>query len=542
MTAAEDERAQRPWRISQAAYPAIVEGFSRHGHGVRKPPTRHTLSRYLEGYVRGFHEHLPFLHLPTFSPTEAPEELVLSMAAVGALYKFEHARGYELLTTARAAVDARLGTLVPEMMASTDVPAAALATPTMQALVALVAMSSWGSGRLVAGALELGTQLAMLLRLSRISEPEPETETDTSWRAWIAVEERRRTMMVGFALLNLQAVAFDTPPPIANREIGLNLPCAIDAWRAPTETRWRQSRERGISVSVSYKTSLTSLLAGQDVPEAADVSALGNYLLMHGLVQQILTERQAAIGHEDGPSLSDDVVESLSRALQAWQRCWGGGGESTLDPLSSHGPVAFNATALLRIAYIRLVADLGPHRSVMTRDPARLARSVARAPLPALRRSRHADVAAGQCVGVLSILVRAGIGYVSRTHSHTWSIIHSLSYIECACFLSLWLRDVADVVAERGAASLRRDERRLLALLTGLMAETEHDNEDAPWAAEGEEDLAVIRRLAPACVGVWARVLQGEHVFQMVDDVSQGLALAAKMLVEQLGEGLGRSE
>lgn len=65
-------------------------------------PSRHTLTRFLEGYASGFHEHVPFLHLPTFSPADAAPELLLAVLAVGAQYRFESNRGYALWYASRA--------------------------------------------------------------------------------------------------------------------------------------------------------------------------------------------------------------------------------------------------------------------------------------------------------------------------------------------------------------------------------------------------------------------------------------------------------
>lgn len=65
-------------------------------------PSRHTLMRFLEGYISGFHEHLPFLHLPTLSPVDMAPELLLAILAVGAQYRFESNRGYALWFAAKA--------------------------------------------------------------------------------------------------------------------------------------------------------------------------------------------------------------------------------------------------------------------------------------------------------------------------------------------------------------------------------------------------------------------------------------------------------
>ncbi|MCJ1301826.1 hypothetical protein MMC08_004627 [Hypocenomyce scalaris] len=63
-------------------------------------PSRHALSRYLAGFVSGFHEHLPFLHIPTLSTQTSPPDLILAIAAVGSHYCFESTTGVEIFKAA----------------------------------------------------------------------------------------------------------------------------------------------------------------------------------------------------------------------------------------------------------------------------------------------------------------------------------------------------------------------------------------------------------------------------------------------------------
>lgn len=65
-------------------------------------PSRHTLTRFLEGYVGGFHDHLPILHLPTLTPAEISPELLLAILAVGAQHRFESHRSNALWYAAKA--------------------------------------------------------------------------------------------------------------------------------------------------------------------------------------------------------------------------------------------------------------------------------------------------------------------------------------------------------------------------------------------------------------------------------------------------------
>jgi hypothetical protein len=98
-------RAGPPWKISWQDHRQIVlmltefssvlpDGFSL--------PSRHTLSRFFEGYISGFHQHLPFLHIPTFSISRCAPELFLAIAAVGAQYRFESTKGNKLWYAAKS--------------------------------------------------------------------------------------------------------------------------------------------------------------------------------------------------------------------------------------------------------------------------------------------------------------------------------------------------------------------------------------------------------------------------------------------------------
>ena len=92
------------WRISTMDHTVIrnrLDEFSSVLPNDFVFPSRHTLTRFLEGYISGFHEHLPFLHLPTLAPTELSPELLLAILAVGAQYRFETNRGHALWYAAK---------------------------------------------------------------------------------------------------------------------------------------------------------------------------------------------------------------------------------------------------------------------------------------------------------------------------------------------------------------------------------------------------------------------------------------------------------
>lgn len=102
----QDEGMRAPlWRISSNDHGVIKSRLDEFSSVLPNDfvfPSRHTLTRYLEGYISGFQEHLPFLHIPTLNPSEIAPELLLAIASVGAQYRFESHRGHALWYAAKA--------------------------------------------------------------------------------------------------------------------------------------------------------------------------------------------------------------------------------------------------------------------------------------------------------------------------------------------------------------------------------------------------------------------------------------------------------
>ncbi|KAF5013635.1 hypothetical protein FDECE_362 [Fusarium decemcellulare] len=205
-----------PWRISLDEYQELSKTVAVWPKSISQSftfPSRHTLSRYLEGYFRGFHAHMPMLHTATLTLVALGPELVLSLAAVGALYRFEHSKGVEIYRVAKALIGWRLDQLHEETVArltSTspryagfaqapresqhDPPSPILSEGQrglhlLQGLLVLMAITSWGERTLVRDALSMASQVATLVREFGISTPEDATTRDTCWEDWIRTEE-----------------------------------------------------------------------------------------------------------------------------------------------------------------------------------------------------------------------------------------------------------------------------------------------------------------------------------------------------------------
>ena len=317
---------------------------------------------------------------------------------------------------------------------------------TIQALIILMAMGTWGPGALLREALTLRSLVALLVKDEGLNSKAASPEEQT-WVQWIEAESQTRTKFVAYCFFNLQCIAYDLPPLILSPEVHLSLPQPADQWKAENSELWLETRGKYPPVDIHFHEALGNLFAGAGPgKDLRSVSSLGNYILMTALIQQIFFIRQTSslrIWSATHHALDPRDIDQLSQALRAWQASWESSLESSLDPCSPNGPVAFNSTALLRLGYIRLHSNLGPCRKLDSHDPAGIARALMES--PALNRSPQLTRAVLQSAHALSIPVKLGIAFVARTQTLSWSIQHSLCNLECAFLLSK-LRDIVEIV------------------------------------------------------------------------------------------------
>ncbi|KAG4219197.1 hypothetical protein PC116_g32323, partial [Phytophthora cactorum] len=217
-------------------------------------PSTQDLQRYVASYFRYFHPHLPFLHIPTLS-FDTPSAgngrsnivggsgcLVLSMAAIGALYEMERSQSKELFEMAKKMIQLYLEERRKADMRKADFrrtpssdqgsqgPESSIHTPLwlVQAMLLNVVyghncgdktandIASTHSTALVSLAQAAGLLRPLKLDSVEIREIQmndaegnwnggikAETEEQAEWLRWKTMEERKRTLYVIFILSSL---------------------------------------------------------------------------------------------------------------------------------------------------------------------------------------------------------------------------------------------------------------------------------------------------------------------------------------------------
>ncbi|KAK4239598.1 hypothetical protein C8A03DRAFT_32360 [Achaetomium macrosporum] len=256
-------------------------------------PSTRALQRYVGAYLRYFHPHLPFIHTSTLS-FEIPAHLLangrdsgiggsgcllLSMAAIGALFELEHQASMELFGMAkkmiqlylderrkanvRKAESIRRAPLSDQNSQQQESP---VETPVwlVQAMLLNVVyghncgdkrsgeIASTHTAALVS--LAHGAELLRPLRVEAAKDIEMADadgaggwngsgrrhgDEQAEWLCWKAMEERKRTLYAVFILSSLLVSAYNHTPALTNSEILLDLPCDEEYFAAESAAAFR---------------------------------------------------------------------------------------------------------------------------------------------------------------------------------------------------------------------------------------------------------------------------------------------------------------
>lgn len=570
-----DDSPRHAWDISNADRQVFIMKLEEFTHVLPRnfiPPSRHALSRYFAGYINGLNEHLPFLHVPTLSVARYSPELTLALAAAGSHYRFENNRGVELFHASKAVLLERLRrrdtkqgsypawSYVPSTPAFHNSPGSSITSNTadsafqsqsvtahsidpsyfahddseahmelIRTLLLLTVFASWEKHPdLLRDILSLQSTLARLVREHGLSEPVTNPDT-ISWDEWIRQEGNRRTKHLVYCFFNLHSIMYNIPPLILNGELRLHMPCSHDVWKATNPVQWRRLFHARVGSQIPFQEAFAKLFSKAPMPPVSTpISPLGNYILIHAVIQQIFFARQLCLcaPNMQGSSLRQEDLTVLDNSLTAWKALWKRTPESSVDPQNPAGPIAFTSTALLGLAYIRLHVDLGPCRHLISQNPVVIAKALSEC--PPVQRSPRLIMALLHSAHALSIPVRLGIDFVARTHSFFWSIQHSICSLECAFLLSRWLFSIPVTLPQQ---RLSEHERKLLLWLKSMMDETDMcvDPLGAPDLEFISSPLKV-KQLSIAIIRVWARTFKGNTSWAIVDLIGSSLECYADFL------------
>lgn len=292
----------------------LVQSLLRHGRTTELLPSAQSLSRYVCAFLDGFNKRYPLFHMQTMPLAELPADLAFAMLAVGADSCLETKAGIYLLESAVAVSSTRLShRQVDSHAAFTTHEDSAAKTPgssgenawldeSSHVLCLMLLLTVFGLENRRPPAMQVMWSVqgvfAHELRQSIMSLPDDQkddvSDQPTSWPEWARRETRRRVKHAAFCVLNLVSMTFDFPSPVPFGQLRVAVPWSDQEWRATGPDEWLQVRERTRSKPLLLSSVVDSLLAGGgDVAASASCTVLGDFTILHAILQRIQTLRQA---------------------------------------------------------------------------------------------------------------------------------------------------------------------------------------------------------------------------------------------------------
>ncbi|EFX03764.1 c2h2 type zinc finger domain containing protein [Grosmannia clavigera kw1407] len=528
------------------------------GQDVRIP-SRHALTRYTSSFFDGFHSHLPLIHTPTWHFSDHAPELILGMAAIGAQYCFDHRVSESLFRAGKAILIERLlheAASRPEPRRSSFLALQPMVSSSardwgswdpiesVRALVCLMGYATWEPKvALLQDSFALRDLLAQLLRDVRLAEDEREDERE-DWQAWIARESSRRSKLIAFSFIHIHSIAYNVYPVLRANEIGLRLPCSTREWKAPTAAQWLLALHGRPKRQLLFQDALSLLFGHVDGTTPLDPipTPLGNYVLLHGILQRIHLVRDLGLPTTDhAAALPKGEADTLERGLRSWTSGWQQAPESSLDPNNENGPIPFTSSSLLALAYVRIYLHLGPYRKLDTRDPVVIAEAIYQA--PQLKRNDGVIAALLYATHMLSIPVRLGVDRVARSQAFFWSVRHSLSGLECAILLSKWLMQLGGA-AESVSPPLSDSEDRILHWVRTIVEEAYSVIDLESDSCVGTDGLPLsdfkdCTNLGLAVLKIWAHFFRSNTQWLFINVIGESLRKYREMLIKAQAQKVG---
>lgn len=398
-------------------------------------PSTIDLQRYIGAYIQYFHPHLPFLHIPTLSFDATSSNglrqsgmvggsgcLLLSMAAIGALYETEQFQSKELFDSAKKMIQLYLEERRKRDLRKTPGVTThnsnhnsenAVHTPVwlVQAML-LNVVYGHNCGDKTAGDIA-STHCAALVSLAKAAEllrPQANqygmqediqmTDDDANadswnnvkqeypedhieWLNWKTSEERKRTLYGVFILSSLLVSAYNHTPALTNSEILLDLPCDEEFWTADSSTTFKSLG--GVRLAdhnrMTFHDALGELLRSSekqqhqlahhqafgstvnihDLPKSdLKPSTFGCLILINALHNYIWETRQRHHNKIWTNEETEKMHRHIEPALKAWQAAWASNPHHSLERPNPHGfgPLSADSIPLLDLAYVRLFVNL----------------------------------------------------------------------------------------------------------------------------------------------------------------------------------------
>lgn len=229
------------------------------------------------------------------------------------LHREAHQFGSKTASLLNLDNNVRQGTkLRPQQKQSSSIPATQssswCSTDAIQTQLLLLCYAAWcDDTKIVHETFMLWNLLGHLLFDVGLTEPHREQYTPNHNDAWMEKmreEVDRRTKLSALSFLTTTSIAYDFNTGIRYFHNELRLPCSQNEWEAQDAAQWDTARRRCTRHQMRFDDALQRLFDhhGPNSPLEPLPTSLGNYLLMHGLLQRIIIVRELNTALERQPA------------------------------------------------------------------------------------------------------------------------------------------------------------------------------------------------------------------------------------------------
>jgi len=238
----------------------------------------------------------------------------------------------------------------------------------------------------------------------------------------------KRTYYCVYCFFSQLCMTFDIPTNITNADPRLSLPCSEAEWRASDPESWCiLHNSANAPPTPSFQDALRDLFTPSSSSTSKTATGIryshfGLFIMIKAICMQLWARLKLRVAE------SDIKLPNIECAIDQWQRAWGADPDCSMSPTSPHGPLSFNASALYRMANVRLFRDYSRVKaSFRMLDVERI--------IPVMAENvsgsgwvRHQEMMRAVLPATLQlqIPIKMGIKLVSRTAASIWSLEHVL--------------------------------------------------------------------------------------------------------------------
>lgn len=445
-------------------------------------PGKATLVRYMYHYEKKFQPHFPILHSATFRAEHAHLDLILTIAAAGSMICEDNENATKMFTVAKditlkrvrerrkrlfdQKVEAQLYEGSDEEHGHT-LEARKETLQISQALVMQLNLACMMSVRSsLMQVIELKTVLADFLRDHCLTWSS--RAHDSSWQEWALGESMKRVIYASLNVLTLVTILVIHPPVLLNNELDIELPCVERVWQCKTQEEWR-SIHTSTKPLPTFQTVLRQLLDGTENYDTGHDSVLANHALILALFQHFHFLRQLDFRSSNNANNLYRDISSHHEALEKWKIMWESCIESSLDPLSSNGPLAFTSAVLYHSAFVQNYLNLRKMCLLDDIDPTKTAEKLYESRI--ISRNPQVTQIVMHAVCALAMPLRLGLNYAVPDKSPLLTLDFAMCALECCVLLTQWL-SVISITMVNANSELSSDERKVLDTINDLLDET----------------------------------------------------------------------